>query len=118
MNRHLLLTAIACIPIAGTSQKLSHADATLKMKPTSVVEKSLTPSSGNKHAYLSLAPYFWPDKSKPDGKPYLRRDGELNPESRNESTDHRRMTSLYDQAAKVYPNPSYKALAGKLGKKN
>lgn len=32
---------------------------------------------------MSLAPYFWPDASKPDGRPYVRRDGERNPESRD-----------------------------------
>ena len=31
---------------------------------------------------MSLAPYWWPDTTKPDGLPYVRRDGEVNPESR------------------------------------
>jgi hypothetical protein len=29
---------------------------------------------------MSLAPYWWPDPSKPDGKPYIRKDGVKNPE--------------------------------------
>jgi len=29
---------------------------------------------------MSQAPYFWPDPSSPDGRPYIRRDGERNPE--------------------------------------
>jgi len=52
----------------------------LDMKPVSVMEKSFTPVSGNKHDYMSQAPYFWYDSSKPNGQPYLRRDGERNPE--------------------------------------
>jgi hypothetical protein len=32
------------------------------------------------HDYFSLAPYFWPDPSKPDGIPYIHRDGVKNPE--------------------------------------
>src|SRR3989338_7278865 len=36
--------------------------------------------SGEKHDYMSQAPYWWPDPSKPDGLPYIRRDGNTNPE--------------------------------------
>jgi Alginate lyase len=32
------------------------------------------------HDYFSLAPYFWPDPEKPDGIPYIHRDGVRNPE--------------------------------------
>lgn len=52
----------------------------LDMKPPSVMDKALTPPSGDKHDYASLSPYWWPDPSKPDGKPYIRKDGEFNPE--------------------------------------
>jgi hypothetical protein len=48
--------------------------------PFSVVDKAATPPSGDKHDYMSQAPYFWPDPKTPDGRPYLRRDGERNPE--------------------------------------
>ena len=37
---------------------------------------------------MSQAPYFWPDPTKPNGLPYIRRDGERNPEL-NKITDHR-----------------------------
>ena len=56
------------------------ADSLLTIKPFSVMEKAFTPVSGNKHDYMSQAPYFWYDSSKPNGLPYLRRDGERNPE--------------------------------------
>jgi hypothetical protein len=56
------------------------ADKLLQMKPVSVMDKSFTPVSGNKHDYMSQAPYFWYDSSKPSGLPYMRRDGERNPE--------------------------------------
>jgi len=52
----------------------------LAMKPLSVMDKGVAPPSGDKHDYMSQAPYFWPDPKKPDGKPYIRRDGERNPE--------------------------------------
>ena len=46
----------------------------------SVVKKSVTSPSGDKHDYMSQAPYWWPDHSKPNGLPYIQRDGERNPE--------------------------------------
>lgn len=56
------------------------ADAPLDAGPFSVMEKATLPPSGDKHDYLSVGPYWWPDPARPDGKPYIRRDGEVNPE--------------------------------------
>ena len=56
------------------------ADEALKFGPVSVMEKKNLPPSGDKHDYMSLAPYFWPDPSKPNGLPYMRKDGQTNPE--------------------------------------
>jgi hypothetical protein len=58
------------------------ADAELKKGPYSVVDKPFSPPSGDKHDYMSQAPYFWADPNKPDGLPYIRRDGERNPEAK------------------------------------
>jgi hypothetical protein len=62
------------------------ADSLLSMKPLSVMDKEFMPVSGNKHDYMSQAPYFWYDSSKPNGLPYMRRDGVRNPEI-NKITD-------------------------------
>ena len=59
---------------------LKDADKALEFGPVSVMEKTNNPPSGNKHDYMSLAPYYWPDPSKPDGLPYIRKDGQTNPE--------------------------------------
>jgi len=59
----------------------------------SVVTKGITPPSGDKHDYMSQAPYFWADPSKLDGLPYIRRDGERNPEI-NKISDHRSMDQM------------------------
>ena len=56
------------------------ADKALEFKPISVMDKPYTPPSGDKHDYMSLSPYWWPDPSKPDGKPFIRKDGEINPD--------------------------------------
>ncbi len=66
---------------------IEDADKALKLSPFSVMDKKLTPPSGDKHDYMSLGPYWWPDPNKPGGKPYIRRDGESNPESKNNDTD-------------------------------
>ncbi len=47
------------------------------------MDKTDTPPSGDKHDYMSIGPYWWPDPSKPDGLPYIRKDGEINPEVKN-----------------------------------
>jgi hypothetical protein len=69
-------------PALMLSYKLLLKDASkaLEFGPVSVMEKKNNPPSGDKHDYMSLAPYFWPDPSKPDGLPYIRKDGETNPE--------------------------------------
>jgi hypothetical protein len=60
----------------------SQAEAVLKISPASVLDKSLTAASGNKHDYFNFGPYWWPDPSQPNGLPYIRRDGEVNPASK------------------------------------
>jgi len=57
-----------------------NAGSVLNKKPYSVVYKNQVPPSGDKHDYISMGPYWWPDPSKPDGKPYIRKDGQVNPE--------------------------------------
>lgn len=61
--------------------------------PFSVVTKVATPPSGDKHDYTSQAPYFWPNPNSVTGLPYIRRDGERNPEI-NQITDHRSLDQL------------------------
>ena len=58
----------------------AEADKLLDVQPLSVMMKEKTPASGDKHDYMSQARYYWPDPSKPDGLPYISRDGESNPE--------------------------------------
>lgn len=56
------------------------AEHDLVMKPLTVMSKDYIPSSGSKHDYVSLARYAWPDQTKPNGLPYIMRDGISNPE--------------------------------------
>lgn len=59
---------------------ISDADKALQNGPYSVVFKSKTPPSGSKHDYMSVGPYWWADPTKADGLPYIRKDGQVNPE--------------------------------------
>lgn len=61
---------------------LRDADKALKTTLLNVTQKERTPPSGDKHDYLSLAPYWWPNPQGKDGLPYIRRDGETNPDSK------------------------------------
>ena len=70
-----------------TSAVTSVADKEMHEGPFSVMQKAVVPPSGDKHDYMSQAPYFWADPTKPNGLPYIRRDGERNPELKKIS-DH------------------------------
>jgi hypothetical protein len=56
----------------------SEAETAMKTPLVSVTQKPQIPPSGDKHDYLSMAIYWWPDPKNPTG-PYIRRDGEFNP---------------------------------------
>ncbi|HKT26162.1 MAG TPA: alginate lyase family protein, partial [Terriglobales bacterium] len=71
----------------------TEADKAISAGPFSVMQKDSTPPSGNKHDYMSLAPYFWPNPDTPNHLPYVRRDGERNPEIKGIS-DHDEMGKM------------------------
>lgn len=72
-----------------------NADTALNTPPLSVVDKTVTPPSGDKHDYMSQAPYWWPDPSQPRGLPYIRKDGQRNPEI-DRITDRKELSQLSD----------------------
>lgn len=61
----------------------------------SVMQKKRIPPGGDKHDYLSMGPYWWPDPDKRDGLPYIRRDGEVNPETRGDNVDQPAKSKLF-----------------------
>jgi hypothetical protein len=73
---------------------VADADKALTAGPYSVTfQKRRIPPGGDIHDYMSQAPYWWPDSSKADGKPYIRKDGRINPE-RNLSKDRGQMVDM------------------------
>ena len=66
---------------------MERASAAMLRAPYTVVDKTRTPASGDRHDYLSMGPYWWPDPDRDDGLPYVRRDGEVNPERETDAFD-------------------------------
>ena len=59
---------------------VQYTEGILRQKPVAVTDKEVS-LSGNKHNYESLSPYWWPDPKNPGG-PYIARDGQTNPETK------------------------------------
>jgi hypothetical protein len=58
---------------------INQAKKLLTTKPVSVMDKIQIPPSGDKHDYMSLATYAWPNPKTPNGLPYVTHDGKINP---------------------------------------
>jgi hypothetical protein len=79
--------------------KLAQAEANsaLKVPPQTIVNKTKTPPSGDKHDYMSMARYWWPNPDTPDHLPYVRHDGQSNPEI-NGIQDHQELARTDENA--------------------
>ena len=62
-------------------QLKANAEQALSAGPFTVMHKPQTAPTGDKHDYLSLGRYWWPDPDQPDGLPYMQVDGQVNPET-------------------------------------
>ncbi len=92
------LEAAKADPALAPARKalMARADKALAGPVYSVTDKSRTPPSGDKHDYISMGPYWWPDPSTPNGEPYIRKDGEFNPERATNAFDAVRMDNMGD----------------------
>lgn len=80
-NGILVVLTIWGSTVFAQSSPVQKADILLqKARVYSVMDKRQIPPSGDKHDYMSQGPYWWPDTTKKEGKPYIRRDGVRNPE--------------------------------------
>jgi hypothetical protein len=73
-----------------------HGREVLNAGPFSVMDKKETPPSGDKHDYISIAPYWWPNPDTKDGLPYIRKDGVRNPQSNAIGTDAKCLDDMSD----------------------
>lgn len=55
----------------------------------SVTQNKEVPESGDNRDYFSVGPYWWPDPTKADGLPWIRKDGNVNPTFRTASADNK-----------------------------
>ena len=58
---------------------LNAAEVALKQSPVTITAFPAKLSQGGPNDFYSNGDYWWPDPDKPDGLPYIRRDGESNP---------------------------------------
>src|SRR5690606_26149062 len=76
---------------------LSAAARALELDPPTIARHHAPHSEGGPNDFHSNGDYWWPDPEKPDGLPYVRRDGETNPDN---FTAHRdEMRALRDAVA-------------------
>jgi hypothetical protein len=99
---------------------VAKAEAAMRNPLYTVVDKRTIPPSGDRHDYLSVGPYWWPDPSKPDGMPFIRRDGEINPDRSSDKYDLADLDSMsadVETLALAYyftENPRYAGRAASL----
>jgi hypothetical protein len=65
---------------AACQRLLRQAEHALQQPTPSVIDKEIVPPSGDKHDYMSLSRYWWPNPHSADGLPYINKDGQSNPE--------------------------------------
>ncbi len=67
-----------------TQKRIDYArrqrEENMKLPLCNIVDgKKLTPKSGDPHDYISTGPYWWPNPATPNGLPFIRKDGQINP---------------------------------------
>ncbi len=69
--------------------------------PYSVTSKTQLAPSGIKNDYASYSRYWWPDSTTSDGLPYIRKDGETNPDSQDPKKSDRPRIGQFAQASET-----------------
>ncbi|MGN7929835.1 alginate lyase family protein [Sphingopyxis sp. 22461] len=82
---------------AAYRELIIRADTALASKPASVMDKRSIPVSGDRHDYVSLARYWWPNPSDPKGA-YVRRDGDTNPDIESNRFDRSALSRMAREA--------------------
>jgi hypothetical protein len=89
---------------AWSSSFLTRAEEALRRPRFSILDKTTLPPSGDARDYWHPAPYWWPDPRRPDGLPYVKKDGERVPGTEvfgagSEKYDRTRLQTLFDDVA-------------------
>ncbi len=84
-------------PLMGAIEGLrKQANLLLHLNDLSVIEKLEVPEGISKNDYVSFAKYWWPNPDSSDGFPYIRKDGDVNPECYSENSDLNRLDTFSD----------------------
>lgn len=100
-------------------QLTAEADRFLQIPPLGITGgKTHLAPGGDPHDYVSIGTYWWPDPAKPDGLPWIRRDGLVTPSFRE--YDNVRMETMYEAVsmlilyARTAGSPGHARHAGRL----
>jgi len=110
----------AAIDVAAIDRPriLKGAEAALATEPISITRFPAKLSEGGPHDFYSNGDYWWPDPTKPDGLPYIQRDGESNPNNfsahRLALRDMRDAVAALGAAYKITGDDRYAAKAVEL----
>ncbi len=97
--------------LMAAAEKLRHeADVRMKRGPWSVTFHRPKGTPAGPHDFFSEAPYWWPNPANPNG-PYLRRDGQVNPDrfvdNDRDMRDMSETVLALGAAAWLFDEPSY-----------
>ncbi|WP_435675975.1 alginate lyase family protein [Polaribacter sp.] len=91
-TKKMIANGTASIETRITYQKLiSKADVLLKSPNPTVMHKTLIPPTRDKHDYLSISRYWWPNPDYKDGLPWTKFDGLTNPITQTDDVDRKRL---------------------------
>jgi beta-galactosidase len=82
-TQFLSVTNASTLNVAAIDREriLKTANAALAMPPITITAFRAKLSAGGPNDFYSNGDYWWPDPTKPDGLPYLQRDGQSNPDN-------------------------------------
>lgn len=80
--------------LVAYKKMLNSANGQLKKEDPTVMNKTISPSSNDKHDYLSISRYWWPNPNTEDGFPWEKRDGDTNPDSKSDAVDRKRLQRM------------------------
>ena len=89
--------ASASIEVHERPRVLAAAERALSAAPLTITAYPAKLSEGGRNDFYSNGDYWWPDPAKPDGLPYIRRDGQTNPE--NFAQHRHALNTFRDQVA-------------------
>jgi hypothetical protein len=80
--------------IAAYQKLLRDTDKLLKISNPTVVDKTILAPTKNKHDYLSISRYWWPNPETENGLPWVRQDGKTNPDTQTDAVDRPRLSLM------------------------